>query len=69
MSKNWCHKKGVETRVGAQAKTDEKTCENCPLEGKVMSMVRRCSRWSEVLDRTILNAARLEHQTTTGGEQ
>ncbi|MCK6804243.1 Tox-REase-5 domain-containing protein [Enterobacter cloacae] len=26
----------------------EKTCENCPPEGKVMPMVRRCSRWSEV---------------------
>ena len=34
---------GVETRAGAQAKTDEKTCENCPPEGKVMPMVRRCS--------------------------
>lgn len=39
---------GVETKAGAQAKTDEKTCENCPPEGKVMPMVRRCSRWSEV---------------------
>jgi len=39
---------GVDTRAGAQAKTDEKTCENCPPEGKVMPMVRRCSRWSEV---------------------
>lgn len=39
---------GIETRTGAQAKTDEKTCENCPPEGKVMPMVRRCSRWSMV---------------------
>ena len=39
---------GVDTSTGAQAKTDEKTCENCPPEGKVMQMVRRCSRWSEV---------------------
>ncbi|WP_042284617.1 Tox-REase-5 domain-containing protein [Citrobacter sedlakii] len=39
---------GVETRAGAQVKTDEKTCENCPPEGKVMPMVRRCSRWSMV---------------------
>ena len=39
---------GVETRAGAQAKTDEKTCENCPPEGKVMPMARRCSRWSMV---------------------
>lgn len=39
---------GVETRAGAQAKTDENTCENCPPEGKVMPMVRRCSRWSMV---------------------
>ena len=39
---------GVELRAGAQAKPDEKTCENCPPEGKVMPMVRRCSRWSRV---------------------
>lgn len=39
---------GVEVRAGAQAKTDEKTCENCPPEGKVTPMVRRCSRWSMV---------------------
>ncbi|BBT90016.1 hypothetical protein WP8W19C02_16360 [Enterobacter cloacae] len=39
---------GIETKVGTQAKTDEKTCENCPPEGKVMPMVRRCSRWSMV---------------------
>lgn len=39
---------GVDTKTGAQAKTDEKTCENCPPEGKVLPMVRRCSRWSEV---------------------
>ncbi len=39
---------GVDTKAGAQAKTDEKTCENCPPEGKVMPMVRRCSRWSMV---------------------
>ena len=39
---------GVDTRAGAQAKTDEKSCENCPPEGKVMPMVRRCSRWSMV---------------------
>lgn len=39
---------GVDTRAGAQAKTDEKTCENCPPERKVMPMVRRCSRWSMV---------------------
>ena len=39
---------GVDTSTGAQAKTDEKTCENCPPEGKVMPMVRRCSRWSMV---------------------
>jgi len=39
---------GVEARAGAQAKPDEKTCENCPPEGKVMPMVRRCSRWSRV---------------------
>jgi hypothetical protein len=25
---------GVETKAGAQAKTDEKTCENCPRKGK-----------------------------------
>ena len=25
---------GVDTSTGAQAKTDEKTCENCPPEGK-----------------------------------
>lgn len=39
---------GVETKASAQSKTDEKTCENCPPEGKVMPMVRRCSRWSLV---------------------
>ena len=39
---------GVDIKAGAQAKTDEKTCENCPPEGKVMPMVRRCSRWSMV---------------------
>ena len=39
---------GLEAKVVAQAKTDEKTCKNCPPEGKVMPMVRRCSRWSEV---------------------
>ncbi|MCT9846339.1 restriction endonuclease fold toxin 5 domain-containing protein [Leclercia adecarboxylata ATCC 23216 = NBRC 102595] len=39
---------GVGTSAGAQAKTDEKTCKNCPPEGKVMPMVRRCSRWSKV---------------------
>lgn len=39
---------GVDTKAGAQAKTDEKTCDNCPPEGKVMPMVRRCSRWSAV---------------------
>ncbi|WP_352444641.1 Tox-REase-5 domain-containing protein [Citrobacter sedlakii] len=39
---------GVDTKASAQAKTDEKTCENCPPEGKVMPMVRRCSRWSMV---------------------
>ena len=39
---------GVEVRAGAQAKPDDKTCENCPPEGKVMPMVRRCSRWSRV---------------------
>lgn len=39
---------GIDTKAGAQAKADEKTCENCPPEGKVMPMVRRCSRWSEV---------------------
>ena len=39
---------GVDISTGAQAKTDEKTCEKCPPEGKVMPMVRRCSRWSEV---------------------
>lgn len=39
---------GVDTRAGTQAKTDEKTCENCPPEGKVLPMVRRCSRWSMV---------------------
>jgi len=39
---------GVDTKAGAQAKTDEKTCENCPPEGKVLPMVRRCSRWSQV---------------------
>lgn len=39
---------GIDTRTGAQAKTDEKTCENCPPEGKVIPMVRRCSRWSMV---------------------
>lgn len=39
---------GIDTKTGAQAKTDEKTCENCPPEGKVLPMVRRCSRWSEV---------------------
>lgn len=39
---------GVDAKAGAQAKADEKTCENCPPEGKVMPMVRRCSRWSRV---------------------
>ncbi|MFU0919527.1 Tox-REase-5 domain-containing protein [Kluyvera sichuanensis] len=39
---------GVDAKAGAQAKADEKTCENCPPEGKVMPMVRRCSRWSAV---------------------
>lgn len=39
---------GIETSAGTQTKTDEKTCENCPPEGKVMPMVRCCSRWSEV---------------------
>ncbi|EBP3771268.1 hypothetical protein T041_07780 [Salmonella enterica subsp. arizonae] len=39
---------GINTKAGVQAKTDEKTCENCPPEGKVMPMVRRCSRWSMV---------------------
>ncbi|MCB5321028.1 Tox-REase-5 domain-containing protein [Yersinia intermedia] len=38
----------VDTHVGVQSKTDEKSCENCPPEGKVMPMVRRCSRWSMV---------------------
>ncbi|HAZ3906499.1 TPA: hypothetical protein J1X00_005005 [Escherichia coli] len=37
---------GIDSKAGVQAKTDEKTCENCPPEGKVMPMVRRCSRWS-----------------------
>ncbi|WP_392433407.1 Tox-REase-5 domain-containing protein [Yersinia sp. HM-2024] len=43
---------GVDTKTraqantGAQTKTDEKTCKNCPPEGKVLPMVRRCSRWS-----------------------
>lgn len=39
---------GVDTKTGAQTKTDEKTCEGCPPEGKVLPMVRRCSRWSAV---------------------
>ncbi|ENH4881562.1 hypothetical protein ABV508_003223, partial [Salmonella enterica] len=39
---------GINTKAGVQAKTDEKTCENCPPGGKVMPMVRRCSRWSMV---------------------
>lgn len=39
---------GAGTSTGAQAKTDEKTCKHCPPEGKVMPMVRRCSRWSMV---------------------
>lgn len=39
---------GIDSKAGVQAKTDEKTCENCPPEGKVMPMVRRCSRWSMV---------------------
>jgi len=39
---------GIDTKANVQTKTDEKTCENCPPEGKVMPMVRRCSRWSEV---------------------
>jgi hypothetical protein len=39
---------GVDTKAGVQAKTDDKTCKNCPPEGKVMPMVRRCSRWSLV---------------------
>ncbi|WP_240494339.1 Tox-REase-5 domain-containing protein, partial [Pantoea sp. 1.19] len=39
---------GVDTKAGAQGNTDEKTCKNCPPEGKVMPMVRRCSRWSAV---------------------
>jgi hypothetical protein len=29
-------------------KTDEKSCQSCPPDGKVMPMVRRCSRWSAV---------------------
>ncbi|MCK6977988.1 Tox-REase-5 domain-containing protein [Enterobacter roggenkampii] len=39
---------GEDAKAGGQAKTDDKTCENCPPEGKVMPMVRRCSRWSMV---------------------
>ncbi|OAT17623.1 hypothetical protein M979_2117 [Buttiauxella noackiae ATCC 51607] len=35
---------GVDTKIGAHTKTDEKTCEGCPPEGKVLPMVRRCSR-------------------------
>ena len=39
---------GIDTRTGAQTHADEKSCKNCPPEGKVMPMVRRCSRWSMV---------------------
>ncbi|MFE4111821.1 Tox-REase-5 domain-containing protein [Kosakonia sp. YIM B13611] len=39
---------GVEVEAGAQANNDENTCENCPPDGKVLPIIRRCSRWSEV---------------------
>lgn len=38
----------TQSKAGTQAKTNEKSCENCPPEGKVAPMVRRCSRWSEI---------------------
>lgn len=38
----------TQSKASTQAKTDEKTCENCPPEGKVAPMVRRCSRWSVI---------------------
>ncbi|MCD2460943.1 hypothetical protein ACHHZ9_20285, partial [Enterobacter cloacae complex sp. 2024EL-00232] len=39
---------GVDSKDCGQDKADEKSCKNCPPDGKVMPMVRRCSRWSEV---------------------
>lgn len=39
---------GAETKVETQTKTDEKSCQKCPPEGRVLPMVRRCSRWSMV---------------------
>lgn len=39
---------GIDTKAGAQTRTDEKSCEHCPPDGKVLPMLRRCSRWSKV---------------------
>lgn len=39
---------GVDSKECGQDKADEKSCKSCPPDGKVMPMVRRCSRWSEV---------------------
>ncbi|WP_417313469.1 Tox-REase-5 domain-containing protein [Enterobacter sp.] len=39
---------GIDSSAGMQAKTDDKSCKNCPPGGKVLPMFRRCSRWSEV---------------------
>ncbi|EGT5205384.1 TPA: hypothetical protein JD203_11955 [Cronobacter sakazakii] len=38
----------TKTQTSAQTETDERKCKSCPPEGKVMPMVRRCSRWSMV---------------------
>lgn len=38
----------ADAKTGVQATADEKTCKDCPPEGKVGGMVRRCSRWSKV---------------------
>lgn len=39
---------GIDTKAEAQTKENDERCKNCPPEGKVLPMVRRCSRWSEV---------------------
>ncbi|ELY3817115.1 hypothetical protein SMX96_002847 [Cronobacter sakazakii] len=38
----------TKNQTSAQTETDERKCKSCPPEGKVMPMVRRCSRWSMV---------------------
>ncbi|ELY4469841.1 hypothetical protein SMZ68_004187, partial [Cronobacter sakazakii] len=38
----------TKNQTSAQTQTDERKCKSCPPEGKVMPMVRRCSRWSMV---------------------